>query len=91
MTRTQGWFALGAAAAAAVALVFATVGDGVPASEATGGVALVTDHGHTAVWVVLAASLGIAAARGGWNRLSGALAWIALALYAAFLAATFVL
>lgn len=91
MGRARAWFGAGAAAAAAVAVVFATVGDGVPPAAADGWRAVVTDHGHTAVWVLLAAALGVAAARGRWTRTSGALAWAALACYAAFLAVTFVL
>lgn len=91
MTRARVWFGAGTAVAATVAVVFATVGDGVPPSDGDGWRATVVDHGHTAVWVLLAAALAVATARGRWTRISSALAWGALACYAAFLAVTFVL
>lgn len=84
--RRRGWYAAAALAAAAVAVVFATVGDGVDVA-ADGWAALLIDHGHTAVWVVLAAALGTAAVAGRWQRASGTLAGTALVIYGLFLIA----
>lgn len=83
------WFALAAAVAAAVAVVFATVGDGVEVPEATGIRALIVDVGHTAVWALLAVAFAIAAARGRWSRLSHGIALAGGVVYVAFLAAVF--
>lgn len=87
--RRRRLFAAGAVVAAVVAVVFATVGDGVDV-EADGLRGLLVDHAHTAVWVLLAAALGIAAVAGRWHRVAGWCATAALVLYVAFLAALFV-
>jgi len=87
--RRRLWFGLGAVLAAAVALVFATIGDGVTVPGATGVRALLVDYGHTVVWVLLAIALGIAAAHGRWSAWAGRIATAALVLYLAFLAAVF--
>jgi hypothetical protein len=68
-----------------VAVVFATIGDGVALQE-TGWRGLVADHGHTAVWALLAAACGIAAGQRRWSRAAGAVAAVALVLYLLFLA-----
>lgn len=82
---------MGAAVATVVAVVFGTVGDGVPAATAAGPRGLVVDHGHTLTWVLLALALGIAAVRGRWTAPSQGLAVAAGVSYAAFLLAVFVL
>lgn len=84
------WFLAATAAATAVTVVFATVGDGVDVPDATGPRALVVDVGHTAVWALLAAAFAIAAARGRWTPLSNRIALAAGAVYAVFLVAVFV-
>ena len=84
--RDRRLFAAGAVGAAVVTLVFATIGDGVDA-EADGWRGALVDYGHTAVWALLAVALGIAALTGGWHRISGILASLALALYVLFLMA----
>lgn len=80
-------FALAAAGALAVSIVFATVGDGVEVDGAIGPRRMVVDAGHTAVWVLLTAAFGTAAVRGRWSRLSNGLALAAGATYAVFLLA----
>lgn len=80
----RGLRAAAAVVAAIVALVFATVGDGVDV-QATGLAGTIATHGHTAVWVLLAAALGVAALLDRWQRLSASLALAALVLYLAFL------
>lgn len=87
--RTRLLFGAGAAAALVVALVFATVGDGVGRGEADGVRGLVVEHGHTLVWVLLTAALAIAALQRRWGRLSQVLAVGAGGAYAAFLGAVF--
>ncbi|MBN8424000.1 hypothetical protein JF531_05640 [Microbacterium esteraromaticum] len=82
------WFALAAALAVAVAVVFATIGDGVEA-EVSGFAGWIIDHAHTAVWVLLAAALAIAAFRGAWTRAAGVVAVIAGLVYAVFLVTLF--
>ncbi len=89
--RNRLWYALGAVAAATVAGLFATVGDGVSVPEASGWRALLVDHGHTVTWVLLAVALAAAAVSAGWNRFAGAVAIAAAACYLAFLLAVFVL
>ena len=84
--RSRWLFAAGALGAAVVTLVFATIGDGVD-TEAEGWRGALVDYGHTAVWALLAMALGIAALTGGWHRISGALASVALAVYVLFLMA----
>lgn len=71
-----------------MAAIFATIGDGVEV-DADGIRKLVVDYGHTAVWVLLALALLLAAVSGRWGRASGVLASIALALYLLFLFAVF--
>lgn len=88
MERKRLLFGVGAGVALVVTIIFATVGDGVEA-EATGLRGAVLDYGHTGVWALLAAALGIAAAAGRWQRASSALAVAAGVLYAVFLAALF--
>ncbi|WP_425837577.1 hypothetical protein [Microbacterium sp. PA5] len=84
------WFLAATAAATAVTVVFATVGDGVEVPGATGLRALVVDVGHTAVWALLAGAFAIAAARGRWTPPSNRLALAAAVVYAVFLVAVFV-
>ncbi len=79
-------FGVGAGVALVVTAVFATVGDGVDV-EASGLRGALVDYGHTVVWALLTAALGIAAATGRWEHASNALAVAAGALYAAFLVA----
>lgn len=72
--------------AAGVAILFATVGDGVgPDPSATGWRRTVLEHGHTLVWMLLAGALTWAAVAGRWARASSLLAGAALACYAVFL------
>jgi hypothetical protein len=78
-------FGIAAVVALGVSVVFAVVGDGV-STDAGGVVGLIVNHAHTLVWVLLAAALGIAAALGSWQRLSGAVAVIALLTYGVFMA-----
>lgn len=80
----RAWFAAGAVGAAIIALVFATIGDGVQLQE-PGWRGLVADSGHTAVWVLLAVACAVAALRGHWSRTAGTLATAALGVYALFL------
>lgn len=84
--RTSRLYAAAAIGAAIITIVFATVGDGVD-SDNGGLQGFVIDHGHTAVWALLAAALGIAAVRGSWQQISGALAAAALAIYVVFVGA----
>ncbi|MGN8246117.1 hypothetical protein ACTHAM_003252 [Cellulomonas soli] len=84
--RRRTWAAAGAVAASAVALVFATAGDGVDA-EAEGLRGVVLDHGHTATWVLLAGALGLTAWGRGPTWLPRTLGYAGLASYAAFLLA----
>lgn len=85
------WFTVGAAAAGVVAVVFATVGDGVAVDDATGVRKVVVDHAHTLVWVLLALALGAAAVAGRWTALSQVLAAAAGITYGTFLLSVFVL
>ncbi|MDQ7992828.1 MAG: hypothetical protein AAGC63_06610 [Propionicimonas sp.] len=87
--RSRLLFGAGAVIATVVAVVFATVGDGVIVPEATGVRGFVIDYAHTAVWVLLAVALGTAASRGRWTPWAGRLAVAALVLYLGFLAAVF--
>jgi len=82
----RGLFAAAALVAAAVTVVFATIGDGVEVS-AQGWAAPVIDYGHTIVWALLTAALGAAALTGRWTRASGVMAGAALAVYGLFLLA----
>ncbi|WP_312676592.1 hypothetical protein [Microbacterium sp.] len=83
------WYALGAIAAAVVAIVFATIGDGVEVADATGLRRLVVDVGHQLVWALLAGAFAVAAARGRWGRIAQTLAVAAGILYLLFLFAVF--
>jgi hypothetical protein len=83
------WFALAAAGAAAVTIVFATVGDGVEVADATGLRAFVVDAGHIAVWALLTVAFAVAAVRGRWTRVANGIALAGGAVYVAFLAAVF--
>lgn len=76
--------AAGAAGAAAIALLFATVGDGVDA-RADGLAGTILDHGHTATWVLLASALGLTAWGRGPRRLPRTLGWAGLGVYLTFL------
>lgn len=62
-------FGLCAAVAAAVAIVFATIGDGVDVPEAS-GTRILVDYAHIAVWVLLAAAFGVGAWHGRWGRVA---------------------
>ena len=88
--RRRLWFTMAAIAAAAVATVFATIGDGVDVPDADGPRAVVIDAGHTTVWVLLAAAFALAAVRGRWGRVSNGVALTGGAVYVAFLLAVFV-
>lgn len=83
--RQRRMSAAAAGVAAIIAIVFATIGDGVEA-QAQGWAGAIAAYGHTAVWALLAAAFGVAAALGRWQRLSGGLALAALALYLTFVA-----
>lgn len=87
-SRTRVGFALAAAAALMIAIVFLTLGDGSDAS-ADGWRGPVLDYGHALVWLLLAAGLGVAAVRQRWNRASSALCGAAGVGHLAFLAALF--
>ncbi|MBN7793220.1 hypothetical protein [Microbacterium esteraromaticum] len=82
------WFALGAVLAAVVAGIFALIGDGVEV-EASGIAGWIIGYAHTAVWVLLAAALTIAAIRGAWTRAAGVVAVVAGVMYAVFLVTLF--
>jgi hypothetical protein len=73
-----------------VVAVFATVGDGLPASGDGGLRGVLVDHAHLATWVLLAAAFAVAAARGRWTSASTAFAAAGGVLYAAFLLAVVV-
>lgn len=90
MTRTRLRFAVATVAAAVVATVFATVGDGVDVPQASGLRRVLIDVGHVAVWVLLSVALLLAAIAGRWTRASQMLAVTAGVLYLAFLVAVFV-
>lgn len=91
-SRARVLFGAAAAVALVVAVVFASVGDGVEVevAEATGLRAVVIEGGHTLVWVLLAIAFAIATVRAKWSRLSNVLAIAAGITYAAFLIAVFV-
>ncbi len=78
------WFTLGAAAAAIVTLLFATIGDGTSSGSEEG---LLLEFGHVGVWALLTAALGVAAVVGRWQRISSLFALGALGLYATFVVA----
>ena len=86
----RGRYALAAVGAGAVAVVFATIGDGVDVPGATGLRRLVIEGGHQLVWALLAAAFVIAAARGRWSPIAQAMAVAAGVVYAVFLFAVFV-
>lgn len=86
--RKRAALAVGAAVAAAVSVVFATVGDGVP-TRGEGIVRVVIAHGHTVTWALLAGSLAAAAVGRGPRALASTLGYGALGCYGVFLAATF--
>ena len=88
--RARVLFGAAAAVALVVAVVFASVGDGVEVAEATGLRSVVIEGGHTLVWVLLAIAFAIATVRAKWSRLSNVLAIAAGITYAAFLIAVFV-
>ncbi len=85
--RIRRRYALAAAGALAVTIVFATIGDGVEVPGATGPARVVVDVGHIAVWGLLTAAFVVAAARGRWTRPANALAVVAGIGYAVFLLA----
>jgi hypothetical protein len=70
-----------------VAVVLATIGDGVDTGDATGVRRLLLDHGHTLTWLLLALALGNAAVRDAWGPTSKVLAVGAAVSYVLFLAA----
>ncbi|GAA3807124.1 hypothetical protein [Cellulomonas soli] len=78
--------AAGALGASAIAVLFATVGDGVDA-RATGLSGAILDHGHTATWVLLACALGLTAWGRGPRWLPRAFGWAGLGAYLTFLLA----
>lgn len=86
---TRLLFSVAAALALAVTVIFATIGDGVDAPEATGLRALIVAHAHTLVWLLLTVAFVIAAVCARWTRLAGAIALASAALYATFLIAVF--
>ncbi|MDT0143596.1 hypothetical protein [Microbacterium sp. PRC9] len=88
--RARGLFGAATAVALVVAVVFATIGDGVEVAEATGLRAAVIDGGHTLVWVLLTVAFAIATVRARWSRLSNAIAIAAGITYALFLVGVFV-
>lgn len=85
------WFALGALGALVVAIIFATVGDGIETRTDNAIRGFVIEHFHTLTWVLLAVAFGVAAATGRWVRVSSWLALAALACYAVFLLTVIVL
>lgn len=87
--RTRVLFSAAAALALVVTMIFATIGDGVEAAEATGLRAVVVEFGHTLVWALLTVAFTIAAVRGAWTRLAGGVAVAAAVAYVAFLSAVF--
>ncbi|MFE5409737.1 hypothetical protein [Microbacterium sp. NPDC056569] len=89
-TRARALFGAAAAVALVVAVIFATVGDGVEVPGVTGLRAWVIDGGHTLVWVLLTVAFAIAAVRAAWSRLSNGIAIAAGITYAVFLIAVFV-
>ena len=87
--RTRLLFGLAAAIALVVTGIFAFVGDGVDVPAATGSRRGIVDLEHTAVWALLTAAFGAAAADGRWSRTANGLAMGAGVGYAAFLIAVF--
>lgn len=79
-------YTFGAAIAAAVTVVFATIGDGV-STDSPGIRGALINHGHTVVWGLLTCALTVAAIRDRWSRASSVLATAALTVYALFLGA----
>lgn len=82
-------YVVAATIALAVTIVFATVGDGVEAPDATGLRHLVVESGHTGVWALLTVAFAVAAVRARWGRLSNGAAIAAGVLYVVFLLAVF--
>src|SRR5690606_5012644 len=82
-------FVLAAIGAAAVATVFATVGDGVTGAEATGIRHAIVEYGHTAVWALLTIAFAIAAVQRRFGRAANIIAVAAGAVYAVFLFSVF--
>lgn len=87
---TQRWYGIAAAGTLIVTIIFATVGDGVEVSEATGLRYTVIAFGHTLVWVLLTVAFVIAAARGQWSKPSQIFAVAAAISYGSFLFAVFI-
>ena len=83
------WYTLAAIAASIVAIVFATVGDGVEVADADGPRRVIVDLGHQLVWALLAGAFAVAAVRNRWGRVSQTLAVAAGILYLLFLFAVF--
>lgn len=83
------WYLAAALGASAVAILFATVGDGVEVPDATGFRRVVLDVGHQLVWALLGGAFAVAAARGRWSGVSQALAVAGGVTYAFFLFAVF--
>lgn len=88
-TRKRVLFGLATVAATTVAVIFATIGDGVEVPSAHGLRHLIVEHGHTVVWVLLAAAFAIATLRGRWTRPANGVAIAAGVTYAVFLLAVF--
>ncbi len=87
--RRRLWYLVAALGASAVAILFATVGDGVDVPDATGLRRVVLDTGHQLVWVLLGGAFAVAAARGRWSGVSQALALGGGVVYVVFLVAVF--
>lgn len=87
--RRRLWYILAAVAASIVAIVFATVGDGVEVADADGPRRVIVDLGHQLVWALLAGAFAVAAVRNRWGRVSQTLAVAAGILYLLFLFAVF--
>ena len=88
--RTRRWYGIAAAGTLIVTMIFATVGDGVEVSEATGLRHTVIAFGHTLVWALLTVAFVIAAVRGQWSKPSQIVAVAAAISYGLFLFAVFI-
>ena len=78
------WWALGAAVAAVLAVMFATLGDGVHVAV-HGWQRFIRETGHWLTWALLALGLGLAAVLSDWTPLSRGLCVSAGIVYLAFL------
>lgn len=85
-SRKRKWAVVGAIVAAAVALFFIVVGDGVE-TRGEGIVRAVIAHGHSLTWALLSGSLAAYAIPAAPRRLSSVFGYLAIASYLIFLAA----